>query len=73
VGTIKVHEVITLDGVIDNPSWTFEYPFDPKMGEDIAAVMGACEGILLGRRTYELFAPAWSKRTASEDPGAPRS
>jgi dihydrofolate reductase len=71
VGTIAVHEFMSLDGVIENPTWTFEYPFDPKMGDAIAGVMGASRAILLGRRTYELFAPAWSSRTAAEDPGAP--
>jgi len=30
-----------------------------------------CTAILLGRRTYQVFAPAWSGRTAEEDPGAP--
>ena len=71
MGTITVHEFITLDGVFEDPSWTFEYPFDPKMGDAIAGIMGPCKAILLGRRTYELFAPAWSQRTAAEDPGAP--
>ncbi len=71
MGTISVHEFITLDGVIEDPSWSFDYPFDPKMGDAIGAVMGPCRAILLGRRTYELFAPAWSNRTAAEDPGAP--
>jgi dihydrofolate reductase len=71
MGTIAVHEFITLDGVIDNPSWTFDYSFDPKMGDAIAAIMGAGKAILLGRRTYELFAPTWSTRTAADDPGAP--
>jgi dihydrofolate reductase len=71
VGAIKVHEFIALDGVYDDPSWTFEFGFDPKMGEDLAAVMGPCQAILLGRRTFEMFAPAWSTRTADEDPGAP--
>ena len=33
--------------------------------------MGGCEAILLGRHTYEMFEPAWSTRTAAEDPGAP--
>src|SRR5262249_4088186 len=28
-------------------------------------------GILLGRTTYEMFEPAWSTRTAEDDPGAP--
>src|SRR5437660_9741319 len=71
MGKIAVHEFMTLDGVIDAPSWTFDYPFDPKMGEAIAAIMGSCGAILLGRRTYEEFAPAWSSRSAEEDPGAP--
>jgi dihydrofolate reductase len=68
---IAVHEFITLDGVIETPSWTMDYPFDPKMGEAIGAIMGASSGLLLGRRTYEMFAPAWSTRTAEQDPGAP--
>jgi dihydrofolate reductase len=71
VGRILVHEFISLDGVIEDPRWTFDFPFDPKMGEAIASVMGSCEAILLGRNTYEMFAPAWSARTAAEDPGAP--
>ena len=69
MGAITVHEFITLDGVIDTPSWTFDYPFDPKMGEAIAGIMG--QAILLGRNTYEMFAPTWSNRTAEDDPGAP--
>lgn len=71
MGAIRVHEFITLDGVIDAPTWTFEYGFDPGMGEAIARVMGGCQGILLGRNTYEMFEPAWSPRTAEQDPGAP--
>jgi dihydrofolate reductase len=71
VGAIKVHEFITLDGVIDNPSWTAQFGFDPKMGEAIAGVMGDSNAILLGRNTYEMFAPVWSTRTAADDPGAP--
>jgi dihydrofolate reductase len=71
VGTIAVHEFITLDGVIEAPSWSFDYPYDPQMGEAIGAIMGSCTAILLGRRTYQEFAPAWSGRTAAEDPGAP--
>jgi dihydrofolate reductase len=71
MGTILVHEFITLDGVIDAPTWTFDYPFDPKMGGAIGTIMGSSKAILLGRRTYEQFAPAWSQRSAEEDPGAP--
>ena len=71
VGTIKVHEFIALDGVFEDPSWTFGYGFDPKMGAAIGTAMGSCKAILLGRRTFEMFAPAWSTRTAEQDPGAP--
>jgi dihydrofolate reductase len=66
-----VHEFMSLDGVIDAPTWTFEYGFDPKMGEAIGAVTERSQGILLGRKTYEMFEPAWSTRTVEDDPGAP--
>jgi dihydrofolate reductase len=66
-----VHEFMSLDGVIDQPTWTFDYGFDPKMGEAIGAVTERSDGILLGRTTYEMFEPAWSTRTVEDDPGAP--
>jgi dihydrofolate reductase len=71
VGAIHVHEFISLDGVIDAPTWTFDYGFDLRMGEAIAAVTSRSGGILLGRTTYEMFEPAWSTRTVEDDPGAP--
>jgi dihydrofolate reductase len=72
MGKIVVHEFISLDGVNEDPSsWTFGFDFDPNMGVAIGEMMGSCEAILLGRKTYKMFEPAWSKRTAEEDPGAP--
>jgi dihydrofolate reductase len=71
VGAIHVHEFMTLDGVIDAPTWTADYGWDPKMGDTIGAVTERCGGILLGRTTYEMFEPAWSTRTVEDDPGAP--
>src|SRR5215217_1562391 len=71
MGRITVHEFISMDGVVEDPRWTFDYPFDPRMGEAIADLMGSSKAILLGRRTYEEFAPSWSGRTAEDDPGAP--
>jgi dihydrofolate reductase len=71
MGKIKAHEFITVDGVYESPSWTMEFGFDPKMGEALAAVVGSCQGLLLGRNTFEMFAPAWSTRTVEDDPGAP--
>jgi len=71
MGAIHVHEFMSLDGVIDAPTWTFDYGFDPKMGAVLGAVTERCQGILLGRKTYEMFEPAWSTRTVEQDPGAP--
>ena len=71
MGSIKVHEFVTLDGIIDAPTWTAEYGWDPRMGDAIAAITGSCDAILLGRKTYEMFEPSWSVRTVEQDPGAP--
>jgi dihydrofolate reductase len=71
VGAIHVHEFMSLDGVIDAPTWTFDYGFLPQMEEAVGAVTERCRGILLGRTTYEMFEPAWSTRTVEDDPGAP--
>jgi dihydrofolate reductase len=68
---MHVHEFMTLDGVVDAPTWTFDYGFDPKMAEVLEAITDRCEGVLLGRTTYEMFEPAWSTRTVEDDPGAP--
>src|SRR5262249_59464499 len=70
-GEILVEEFVGLVGVIGAPVGPFEFGFDPKMGETLAAVTGRSEGILLGRTTYEMFEPAWSTRTVEDDPGAP--
>ena len=71
MATIAVHEFISADGVFESPGWTFEYGFEDAMGETLGAITGAAQTILLGRRTFEMFAPAWRDRTADEDPGAP--
>jgi dihydrofolate reductase len=71
MGAIHVHEFMSLDGVIDAPVWTAEYGFPPRLAEVIGGITGRCRGILLGRVTYEMFEPAWSVRTADDDPGAP--
>jgi dihydrofolate reductase len=71
MGAVHVHEFMSLDGVIDTPTWTFDYGFDPKMAEVVGALTDRCRGILLGRTTYEMFEPAWSTRTVDDDPQAP--
>ena len=71
MGKILVHEFTTLDGVIDAPAWSMDFGFDPKMGDAIGGIMHRCGALLMGRKTYEMFAPSWSKRTDADDPGAP--
>jgi dihydrofolate reductase len=71
MGEIHAHEFMSLDGVVDAPTWTFDYGFLPEMEEALGAVTGRSRGILLGRVTYEMFEPAWSSRTVEDDPGAP--
>jgi dihydrofolate reductase len=68
---ICAHEFMTLDGIFESPTWTAPYGFPAAVAETIGALTGASSAILLGRRTFEMFAPAWSTRTADEDPGAP--
>ena len=71
MGKINVHEFVSLDGVFENPSWTAEFGFPEGMGRAIAGLTGGSSAILLGRRTFEMFAPAWSTRSVEDDPGVP--
>ena len=70
MGEIHVHEFMTFDGVINAPTWSFDYGFDPKMGEAIGAFADKAKGILLGRTTFEMFedgdAPAKLERVGIE-------
>jgi dihydrofolate reductase len=68
---ITVHEFTTVDGSVGTPMWTVDYPWTDVQTEETAALTADAGAILLGRRTYEMFAPAWSQRTVEDDPGAP--
>ncbi|MBI1280794.1 MAG: dihydrofolate reductase [Anaerolineaceae bacterium] len=65
---IIVTEFISLDGVIEDPKWTFKYWNDEIAGFK-AEETSANEDLLLGRVTYQGFAAAWPNRK-DEDPGA---
>jgi dihydrofolate reductase len=71
MGSIRVHEFVSVDGVFEDPAWTAPYGFTEGMGEAIGGLTSASSAILLGRTTWEMFHPAWSTRTVEEDPGAP--
>jgi dihydrofolate reductase len=72
--TIRIIEHISLDGVIQAPGRPDEdgdyahggwaAPFsDPAVGETIVAAQGMSFDLLLGRRTYDIFARYWPKET----------
>jgi len=41
MGEIAVHEFMSLDGVFEDPSWTFDHGFVPEMGDTLGAITGA--------------------------------
>ena len=59
MGKLVVTEFITLDGVIEEPRWSFEF----NRGDEGEAFKGdelkAADAQLLGRVTYQGFAKAW--------------
>jgi dihydrofolate reductase len=59
---ITVSEFVALDGVMQDPQWTFKY-----WGDDIAAFklpeLFAHDAQLMGRVTYEGFSQAWPSQT----------
>jgi dihydrofolate reductase len=62
---LVVTEFVSLDGVIENPMWTFPY-WNDDIANFKAEETNAAEMLLLGRITYEGFAASWPNRTAAE-------
>jgi len=55
---LVVSEFVTLDGVIEDPAWTFPYRSEEQERYKFAELKAA-DALLLGRVTYEGFAAAW--------------
>ncbi|HEX8098879.1 MAG TPA: dihydrofolate reductase family protein [Actinomycetota bacterium] len=76
-----VNTFLTLDGVMQAPGgpeedptddfayggWSVNY-WDDQMGQKVGEIMGKPFDLLLGRKTYEIFASYWPK--ATDQPGA---
>jgi dihydrofolate reductase len=55
---------ISLDGVIENPqNWPSPEVADDTAGAIQNELLSACDAVLMGRRTYEGFAPVWAARS----------
>jgi dihydrofolate reductase len=63
---LVVTEFLSLDGVMENPGWTFPY-WNDEIAQFKGEETSAGEALLLGRVTYQGFAAAWPQ---SQDEGA---
>nr|MDQ3375629.1 dihydrofolate reductase family protein [Actinomycetota bacterium] len=55
---VVVSEFVSLDGVMEDPSWTFQFPSEDRDQYKFDE-LAAADALLLGRKTYEGFAAAW--------------
>jgi dihydrofolate reductase len=67
---IVVTEFLSLDGVMENPAWTFPYWNDEVLAFKTEE-KDTSDALLLGRVTYEGFAASWPKMSPEKDPFAP--
>ena len=63
MGKLIVTEFISLDGVFEDPSWTFEYDRGSEGNEFKMDELNNSDASLLGFKTYQGFAAAWPTRT----------
>jgi dihydrofolate reductase len=57
---------ITLDGVVEEPqTWPTldRRPADERKDTIQTDLLRACDAVLMGRRTYDVFSPAWQSRS----------
>ena len=59
MGKIVVTEFMSLDGVMEEPRWTFDFDRGKEGDQFKYEELFAAESLLLGRVTYQGFAAAW--------------
>ena len=55
---LVVSEFVSLDGVVEDPSWTFQFSSEEQEKFKFDE-LSATDDLLLGQVTYEGFAAAW--------------
>jgi dihydrofolate reductase len=60
---VVVSEFVSLDGVFEDPAWTFQFGSEEQEAYKFAE-LAAADALLLGRVTYEGFAAAWPAMAA---------
>lgn len=63
---IVLTEFISLDGVMEEPRWTFQFERGPEGMKFKSDELFAAEALLLGRVTYQGFAQAWPSMGTDE-------
>jgi dihydrofolate reductase len=63
---IVVTEFVSLDGVIDEPRWTFQFDRGKEGDQFKLDELFDAEALLLGRVTYQGFASAWPAMDSDE-------
>jgi len=58
VRRVIASEFVSLDGIMEDPSWTFQFSSEEQI-KYIFNELAASDALLLGRVTYEGFAAAW--------------
>jgi len=80
MGILTINTFLTLDGVMQSPGaptedpshgfkhggWLVPYA-DPDMGRHITEAFALIDALLLGRKTYEIFAAHWPRVTDPND------
>jgi dihydrofolate reductase len=59
MGKLEISTLVSLDGVVSNPRTWAEPYFDADMAEHSIKVLRAADAFLMGRGSYEYFAPTW--------------